>query len=100
VYVGIAFFPLIKDWLMKHEKNTHEKYDDDKKHSVFDVLVIFVITSFFVFFLITIYPEINDLPGPDGLIHFLLTNQQVLTPDIYGSNYPWFHHTWGAVISG
>ena len=68
VYVGIAFFPLIKDWLMKHEKNTHEKYDDDKKHSVFDVLVIFVITSFFVFFLITIYPEINDLPGPDGLI--------------------------------
>ncbi len=97
VFVGIAFLPLIRDRFFKNKKNLQEKYDDSK-HSVFDLLVILGVTSFFVFFLITFYPEVNDLPGPDGLIHFLLSNQQVLTPDIYGSTYPWFHHTWGSVI--
>lgn len=96
-FVGISLIPIIKDWLTKNEKNSHDTHDD-RKHGVFELLVILGVTSFFVFFLITIYPEISDLPGPDRLIHYLQTKQQILTPDNYGSTYPWFHHTWGTVI--
>lgn len=98
VFVGMACLPLINNWLRKDKNNL--KIDDENKVNitVFDTLVILGLIGFFVFFLVTLYPEINDVRGRDAITHFLFTNQQILTPDNYGSVYPWFHHVWGSVL--
>jgi len=99
VFVGLAFLPLIKDRLRKNKNNFYKNFEEVKrKQSVYDLLVILWIISFFVFFLANIYPKIIDVPGTDILRHFLFTNQHILNPDFYGSIYPWFHHIWGTVI--
>ena len=99
VFVGIAFLPIINDRLVKHKKNFLEDFKVVKrKQSVFDALVILWIISLFIFFLASVYPELSEVPGRDVVRHVFRTSQQTLTPDIYQSTYPWFHHTWGTVF--
>jgi len=98
IYLGMSFLPLLKDQLTKSFINKESSYiKNNNSYNLFDFLIIGWIIIFFIFVIINVYPTLANVPGQDITRHFMQSQQQILTPEIYGSVYPWFHLTWTSV---
>jgi len=99
IYLVLSFLPFLKDRLFKSKTKKELTYLKNKNnYNLFDILIISWIIIFFVFVVMNVYPEIANVPGQDITRHFTQSQQLIVTPDIYGSVYPWFHLT-GASIN-
>ena len=98
LYVVISFLPIIKDKVTNSDSRQGFSIPrQNNKHNLFEVLVLVWILSFFIFIMLSLTTLTNDVPGQDITVHFLSSQQQLLTPDIYSEVYPWFHLSWASI---
>jgi len=92
IYLVVSLFPLLRDKL-RGSNNTRKanfKEPIQKQHNILDLLLIGYFLLFFVFVISNLYPSMAFIPS-DIVDHYSDVLGLILTPDIYGSNYPWHH---------
>ena len=97
IYVGISLCPLLKDRIYKQSETIQYLENLTKGYNLADVLLLLWITSFFLFTVSSLYPQMSLKPGLDIVRHFSSSRLLALAPDVYSSIYPWFHTTWATV---
>lgn len=100
VYVGLSLIPLFRVKFSKSNlKRTYEN-SGRGEHSFFNILILIAASLFLIFTISTLYPQESDtLLGADIIRHFSATKLLLLNPDIYASQYPWFHFAWATVYA-
>ena len=84
----------------KRQSYTHTSsppYLSKDNNLFFDVLILAWISIFFIFIISNLYPQMAYVPSNDIVRHLSASKGLILAPDIYGSEYPWFHFTWALV---
>ncbi|MGI0022514.1 MAG: hypothetical protein ACRD9Q_06605 [Nitrososphaeraceae archaeon] len=75
-----------------------ESYSNNQtEHSLLDILILVWVSSFFVFVILTLYPQISFVPGLDMVRHLSSAQKLLVAPDTYGTEEPWFHFTYAVV---
>jgi len=92
VYLVVSLFPLIGDKLHNYQngKKFNFKEQVQMRFSILDFLLIGVLLTFFVFVISNLYPSMALVPS-DIVRHYISAQELLLTPDLYASNYPWYH---------
>jgi len=92
IYLIVSTFPLLKDGFNTLRNNQQLNFSfDSSDHRIFDLLILGWIVTFFIFIIATFYPQISDNPFSDIYRLSSYSNQLLVTPDIFSSDYPWYH---------
>ena len=96
IYVSISLLPLLKDRFYKFSEKRRQSFSSNHEgeHNLFDLLLLAWVSLFFIFVISSLYPQMAYVPGYDIVRHFSATKGLILAPDMYNSEYPWFHFTW------
>jgi hypothetical protein len=96
IYVSISLLPLLKDRFYKFSEKRRQSFsrNHEGEHNLFDLLLLAWVSLFFIFVISSLYPQMAYVPGYDIVRHFSATKGLILAPDMYNSEYPWFHFTW------
>ena len=92
VYLAISIIPLLKEKLFNFnkQKNPSIKSTIQRQFNGLDLLLIGILAVFFVSVISILYPQMASFPT-DISRHYSDATGLLLTTDIYGSNYPWYH---------
>ena len=92
IYAIISLFPMLKDKIQKFKQKIQPSiFDHQNQHNISNIIVLLWVTIFFVFIISSLYPKISDVPSLDIVRHLSLSKVLAQTPDIYSSEYVWFH---------
>jgi len=93
VYLVVSLVPLIKDKLFyfKNKRKSNLKSSIQHQYNVLDLLLIGSFLLFFTVIISNLYPSMASLPSLDIVKHYSDAIGSLLTTDIYGSSYPWYH---------
>jgi hypothetical protein len=94
-------FLVLKERLFKSdEKKLQQIYSSNQKseYNLFVILLLAWILVFFLLIILNLYPQLAFFPSADIIRHFSLSKDLILAPDIYASQYPWFHFSWASVM--
>ncbi len=91
-FVGLIFFsisiiPFITRWISQKESASPIRI----RYNYSELLCIAWLSIFFIFIIWNLYPGMAYYPGYDIVRHYSYFRQVFEAPDIYFSNYPWFH---------
>lgn len=62
-----------------------------RKLNLVNLLLLTWILIFFIFIVSMLYPKLADVPGSDIVRHLSSSNELLQSPQLYVSDYPWFH---------
>lgn len=88
MYLAISFLSYTK-WFRRNDGENRTR--PMAVYNLNEILLLCWCTIFFVFTIIHLYPLMADLPGIDIIRHYSFARQVSVSPDIYNSEYPWFH---------
>jgi len=97
LYVCLSLYLLLTDEVRKLRRKEIEYYTASVTINFAEILVILCILLFFIFAISYLYPREAFRPGLDIVRHFSSALLLAMAPEIYSSNYPFFHATWAAV---
>src|SRR5256712_172993 len=97
-YAVVCLFPILKDSLGKIKlKQSLTSASTEVSYNLVEFLVLLWIIVFFAFVISSLYPNLAFVPSSDIIAHLSLTETLTETPDIYTSEYVWFHSALAAV---
>ena len=68
-----------------------------KDYNLVEIITLVWIASFFVYSLLSIYPDMINVPGFDIVRHYSIISILDDHADLFRSPYPWFHLSFGAL---
>lgn len=68
-----------------------------KDYNLVEIITLVWITSFFVYSILYIYPEITNVLGHDIIRHYAIISTTDGHADLFRSPYPWYHLSLGAL---
>lgn len=81
--------------IIKNRKNAENRLllteSGTKKFRTYDILLLIWVFAFFSFVISTFYPGLPNIPGSDIVRHVSSANELLQSPNLYTSEYPWFH---------
>lgn len=100
VYLGISAILALWERFYgeKDSKRQSSTYYEKKGYRVIDIVLLSWILIFFVFIILSVYPQMVFYPSADIVRHFSQSKTLTLAPDIYTSQYPWFHFSWALLM--
>jgi len=72
IYIIISILPVLVDRVLKQVTKQQPKIDNKREFGIFEVVILFWITAFFVTVIAMRYPETSFVPGLDIVGHFWL----------------------------
>ncbi|MFW9887880.1 MAG: LamG domain-containing protein [Candidatus Thorarchaeota archaeon] len=92
IYVGFSLLPIIKRSIVRMRNPIDENgYYSQIPFSLSRSALLLWVLVFFGFVLTALYPQMVSFPGLDITRHASSAGLLLLAPEMYQSNYPWFH---------
>ena len=87
-FFSISIIPFITRWWISQKESASPLRI---RYNYSELLCIAWLSIFFIFVIWNLYPGMAYYPGYDIVRHYSYFRQVFEAPDIYFSNYPWFH---------
>ena len=88
VFFSISIIPFVTRW----RTGQKESVSNIKiRYNYSELFCIAWLSIFFIFVIWNLYPGMAEVPGLDIVSHYSVFKQVLQAPDIYFTQYPWFH---------
>jgi len=92
IFFGLSLIPVIFNKFQKKKSSVQLDFSPNKGHDIHDIVLLGVLLAFVISVTLWLYPAMSDVPGQDITRHSSWVDEILVTPEIYGEEYPWFHY--------
>ena len=90
VYLTLGIILILRNYIGKSNHKTAE-IENKITLSLLNLSTVVLLTVFFCFVIFSLYPSISNVPALDIVRHYGQIKALETSPEIFRSEYPWFH---------